>query len=414
MASEASKWQPGPRPEWVSAFNELGSPAWVRLDETELLEEARRNTGLSDFGGGEFREPLRIFLDSLERESQLNLIGRVLTRGDLLNLLENRLRMTDTRRRHPEIADEQIEKPIFITGLPRTGTSILHEVLGCDPGNRVPLTWEVRHPCPPPETASYETDERIGRAEREIGFWTEVVPEYSSMHELGAKIPVECIMITQHSFVSDQLCGAQQVPSYAAWLATADMRPGYEIHRQMLQLLQWKAPGDRWVLKAPSHLGQLKTLLAVYPDARIVQTHRDPLTVMASAMSILYATAWVRSDEIDSDAMLAWFSGENCSYLLDSASALRDDGTLPPERVFDLCFRDFVKEPFAVIPELYEHFGLDFAPEAESAMRRYLDEKPKDAHGAHSYSFDDTGCDFDTERARFAVYQQRYGVPSEF
>jgi hypothetical protein len=397
----------------VSALNSLGAPEWVSLDEESLLAEAQRNTGLSDFGGDGFRDPLRVFLDSLERESRLHLVGRVLARGDVLNLLENRLQMTEARRRHPEIDAERIERPIFITGLPRTGTSILHEVMGCDPANRVPLAWEVRHPCPPPERAHYESDPRIERAEREIGFWTEVVPEYSSMHELGARIPVECIMLTQHSFVSDQLCGAQQVPSYAGWLATADLRPAYRCHRQMLQLLQWKAPADRWVLKAPSHLGQLEALLAVYPDARIVQTHRDPLTVMASAMSILFATAWVRSDHIDTDAMLGWFSGENCAALLDGASALRDAGTLGSGATFDVCYRDFVERPFEVLPQLYDHFEIDFSADAEARMRAYLAAKPKGARGAHRYSFEDTGFDRAAERARFLPYQERYGVPSE-
>jgi hypothetical protein len=413
VSSSASRWQPGPRPQWVSSLNTLGAAEWVRLDEAELLAEAQRNTGLSDFGGDAFREPLRVFLDSIERESNLHLIGRVLARGDVLNLLENRLQMTETRRRHPEIDAESIERPIFITGLPRTGTSILHEVLGCDPSNRVPLTWEVRHPCPPPEAASYESDPRIALAQQEIGFWNEVVPEYGGMHELGAQIPVECIMLTQHSFVSDQLCGAQQVPSYAAWLATADMQPAYAYHKQMLQLLQWKAPGERWVLKAPSHLGQIEALLAVYPDARIVQTHRDPLTVMASAMSILFATAWVRSDEIDADAMLGWFSGENCAHLLNGASALRDSGRLAKEAVFDMRYRDFVEDPITGVGTLYAHFGIDFEAPAEDRMRAYLESKPKGGRGGHRYSFEDTGFDEHAERQRFAEYQERYGVPSE-
>lgn len=414
MSSSASKWQPGPRPAWVRSLNGLGAAEWVRLDERELLAEAQRNTGLSDFGGDSFREPLRLFLQSLEQESNLHLIGRILARGDVLNLLENRLQMTETRRLHPEIDAQQIDAPIFITGLPRTGTSILHEVLGCDPGNRVPLAWEVRHPCPPPETATYTSDPRIERAQREIGFWTEVVPEYEGMHELGAQIPVECIMLTQHTFVSDQLCGAQQVPSYGAWLATADLRPAYAYHKQMLQLLQWKASALRWVLKAPSHLGQLEALLAVYPDARIVQTHRDPLTVMASAMSILFATAWVRSDKIDTEAMLAWFSGENCARLLDGASALRDSGRLVPEAVFDMRYNDFITDPLAVVAALYGQFGIDFDSTAEARMRAYVEAKPKGGRGGHRYSFEDTGWDPATERARFASYQDRYGVPSEF
>ena len=220
-------------------------------------------------------------------------------------------------------------------------------------------------------------------------------------------------MLTQHEFRSDQLCGTQQVPSYAAWLAQADLRPAYAYHKQMLQLLQWRAPADRWVLKAPSHLGCLDVLRAVYPDARIVQTHRDPLVVMASAMSILFATAWLRSDEIDVDSMQEWFSGENCARLLQAASDLRDTGELPESEVYDVRYADLTKQPFVVIPRLYEHLGIPFGDEAESRMRAYLDSKPRGGHGVHRYSFADTGFDLATERARFAAYQERFAVESE-
>jgi len=408
-----SIWQPGPRPEWVRALNALGAPEWVRLDETLLLEEAVRNTGLSDFGGDAFRTPLRIFLDSLEKEAQLNLIGRILARGDILNLLENRLRMADARKRHPEIGEAQIRQPIFITGLPRTGTSILHELLAQDRKHRVPLTWEVRYPCPPPETATYDTDPRIEKADQEIRFWNLVAPEYVTMHELGAKIPVECIVLMMREFLSDHLSGLHQVPTYAAWLAQADKRPAYRSHREMLQLLQWRAPRERWVLKAPSHMASLDALLAIYPDARIIQTHRDPLKVMGSVASILYATAWVRSDAVDARRILQWFGGASCAALLDNAARVRDSGLADAKQFFDVRYHALVSDPFDTIAGIYEHFGLAYTADAEARMRAYLAAKPKDQHGAHQYSFADTGFGLETERRRFAAYQQRYGVPSE-
>ncbi len=406
-------WQPGPRPEWVRVLNAVGASHWVALDETSLLEEAIRNTGLSDFGGDGFRTPLRIFLDSVEQEAQLNLIGRILARGDILNLLENRLRMTAARKRHPEIDAEEIVHPVFITGLPRTGTSILHELLAQDPAHRVPLAWEVRHPCPPPETATYDTDPRIDQADQEIRFWNQVVPEYVTMHELGAKIPVECIVLTAHEFLSDHLCGEHQVPTYAAWLAQTDMRPAYRYHRQMLQLLQWRAPRERWVLKAPSHMAALEALLAVYPDARIVQTHRDPLQVMGSVASILCATAWVRSDAVDPARILQWFGGASCAALLANAERVRQSGIVAAEQFFDVRYEDLVRDPCGTIAGIYRHFGFRYTAEAQSRMRAYLAAKPKDRHGAHRYSFADTGFDRDTERRRFAAYQERYGVLSE-
>ncbi len=408
-----SVWQPGARPAWVRTLNELGDPAWIALDADALLEEASRATGLTDFGGEAFLEPYRIFVAALEREARLNLLGRVLARGDVLNWLENRLQLADWRKRHPEIARQPVERPIFITGLPRTGTSILHELLGQDPVNRVPLHWEVRHPCPPPERSSYSSDPRIERSHREVDFWNLVVPEYNSMHELGGHIPVECVQIMAHEFRSEELPGRHQVPTFAAWLAQSDMRPAYEFHRRVLQHLQWRCPGACWVLKAPSHLTALPALLSVYPDARVVWTHRDPLVVIPSVASILYSTAWVRSDEVDAERLLGWFTGETCERLLDGATSLRESGAIDSRQLFDVRYADLMRDPLGTIAGIYDHFGLALGAEAEARMRRYLDQKPRGKHGAHRYSFADTGLDRDAERRRFTAYQARYAVPSE-
>ena len=335
----------------------------------------------------------------------------MLARADLLGWLECRLRLTDTRRQHPEIDAERIEAPIFITGLPRTGTSILHDLLGHDPGSRVPLDWEVRYPCPPPEAATYRSDPRIARTEEDLGLWRAIVPEYDAMHELGAEIPVECIQISAHSFRSDELSGRHLVPSYAAWLAGADLVPAYQAHQRMLQLLQWRNPGERWVLKAPSHLGALGPLLAVYPDARIVWTHRDPLTVMASVASILFATAWVRSDAVDPDQVLGWFTGETCEALLAAGEAVRRQSD--PARFHDVVYADLVGDPLATIAGIYDHFGIELGARAEAGIRDATRAKPKGRHGAHRYAFEATGWDAAAERERFRSYQERYGVPSE-
>jgi hypothetical protein len=181
----------------------------------------------------------------------------------------------------------------------------------------------------------------------------------------------------------------------------------------MLQHLQWRCPGERWVLKAPSHLGQLRALLAVYPDARIVFTHRDPLKVLPSVASILYSTAWVRSDAVDPDAILGWFTGEMCATLLDGMTALRESGTLASNQCLDVRYTDLMQRPSETVAGIYEHFGLEFTSDAETRMRAYLDAKPKGRHGAHSYDFADTGLDADQERKRFRAYYERYGVAVE-
>ena len=402
---------PAARPAWVRALNEIGDPRWISLDEAELLAEAQRRTGLTDFGDAAFREPLHTFLNALEGEAKLHYVGRTLARADVLEWLENRLQILAWTRRHPEIEAERIDAPIFITGLPRTGTSILHELLAQDPAHRVPLAWEVRHPCPPPEAANFESDPRIERAEREVRFWCEVVPDYDSMHELGARVPVECIALMTPEFRCDELAGRHVVPSYAAWLASADMQPAYRWHRRTLQLLQSQNRRERWVLKAPSHMASLDALFAIYPDARVVQTHRDPLTVMASVASILFATAWVRSDAVDPQAVRAWFTGETCAHLLDEAMRVRDGGR--EAQFADVVYADLMRDPIATIAGIYARFGIAFSAEAESRMRRYLAAKPKGRHGAHQYAFAGGDAERDAERRRFRDYQQRYGVASE-
>jgi hypothetical protein len=406
-------WRPGPRPDWVEALHTIADPAWIRLDADELLAEASARTGLSDFGEGDFLEPYRIFVRALDAEAQLHALGRLIARSDVSNWLENRLQLADWRKRRPEIAREAVAAPIFITGLPRTGTSILHELLAQDPAHRVPLHWEVRHPCPPPEAEGAERDPRVARAERQVQLWNHIVPEYRVMHELGAQLPVECIQLTAHSFRSEELMGRHQVPSYTAWYASCDLAPAYRFHRSLLQHLQSRHRRERWVLKAPSHLAALATLFAVYPDARVVLTHRDPLKILPSVASILYSTAYVRSDAVDPTAMLGWFTGETCRALLDGMTALRASGAIHPRQFHDLRYADLVAKPLDAIGALYDAFGLRLSAEAEVRMRAYLAAKPRGKHGAHRYDFAATGFSRDAERERFRPYQERYGVASE-
>ena len=411
MEDTPTDWRPGPRPAWVQALHTIAEPAWIELDADALLAEASARSGLADFGDDDFLEPYRLFVRALDAEAQLHTLGRLIARSDVVNWLENRLQLTDWRKRQPEIARQAVAAPIFITGLPRTGTSILHELLAQDPAHRVPLHWEVRHPCPPPEPAT--DDARTERAERQVQLWNHIVPEYKAMHELGAKLPVECIQLTAHSFRSEELMGRHRVPSYAAWYASCDLTPAYRFHRAMLQHLQWRHRRERWVLKAPSHLPALRTLFAVYPDARVVVTHRDPLKILPSVASILYSTAFVRSDAVDPAAMLGWFTGETCRGLLDGMTAFRASGAVAKNQFHDLRYAELVAKPPETIAALYDAFGLRLSAEAEARIRAYLAAKPKGKHGAHRYDFSATGFERDAERERFRPYQERYGVPSE-
>jgi sulfotransferase family protein len=394
-----------------AALRRLGVPL-VRLAPSALLDAAHRRTGLTDFGDDQFREPLVRLLTALEHEARLTVLGRLIARDEVVRLLVNRLRVQDLRRRHPEIDAERIEEPLFIVGLPRTGTTILHELLAQDPANRVPMTWEVMHPVPPPEAATFDTDPRIADVERHFARIDRLMPDFRSMHPMGARLPQECVAITQHEFASLVWPTTHRVPTYAGWLDSADHRPVYGAHRRWLQYLQWKAPARRWVLKSPGHLWTLDALLAIYPDARIVQTHRDPLCVVASLVSLVCTLRGVASDDVDPIEVAAEWSPRLARGLARTME-VRARGLLPSERVIDVQFAEFGCDEIGMVRRIYAHFGSVLSPEAEARMRGYLAQHGVERRGRHRYTLALGGLDERTERARYAEYQERYGVPSE-
>ena len=403
------------RPLWVRALNRLAGPfaGRIRLDADDLVAAAERATGLTDFGSDDFWEPMRAFLESANEEAHLTPIGRYLVRRDVFVLLRNRLEIADTLKRHPEIEEQPVREPLFIMGLSRSGTSILHELMSQDPALRSLESWEARYPCPPPEAATYATDPRIAKAHRELRLWPALVPPYEAMHEMGGRIQAECGDITANAFLGDHLVALHQTPSYAAFIAGRDITPAYEIHRKILQILQWKTGARRWVLKAPAHMNWLDTLMKVYPDARVVQTHRDPLQIMGSTVSLIAAIIWMRADAVDPELIRLAFGPAYYEPQLNNMMAMRDRGVVAPERCFDVRFTDLMADHFGVIRALYEHFGWEYTETAESRMRAYLANKPRGKFGKHFYAFEDLGLDLATERARYAAYQERYGVESE-
>jgi len=392
-----------------AALRGLGLPL-LDLDPDALIARARRQTGLDDFGDDAFREPLARLTASLEDEARLTTLGRMIARSDFLRLLTNRLRVTDVRRRHPEIASGRIVRPLFILGLPRTGTSILHELLAQDPENRVPMTWEVMTPVPPPETATFERDPRIDEVERHFAGIDRLLPDFKSMHPMGARLPQECVAITQYELASLVWHTTHRVPSYQAWLDATDHRRLYAAHRRWLQYFQWKAPARHWVLKSPGHLWTLDALLAEYPDACIVQTHRDPLRVIASLVSLICTLRSIATDDIDPHEIGADWTVRLAAGL---AHTMRVRASLPASQVFDVHFEEFMRDEIAMVRRLYAHVGRALSPEAEARMRRFLADNRADKHGRHTYRLALGGLDERTERRRYAEYQQHHQIPSE-
>ena len=387
--------------------------SWLSLDEKLLLTKACKRVGLDDFGDDSFREPLRILLNSYETEAELNFIGRICVQNDILRLLGNRLHLVKDRQRFPDIAAEIIRRPLFITGLPRSGTTFLHALLAQDPAHRAPQVWEVMYPSPPPEKGSYDSDRRITKTQLQLKSIDFLMPDFRAVHLIDARLPQECIAITNHDFRSHVFESMYFVPSYRTWYDGQDKRPAYEFHRRFLQHLQWRCPGKRWVLKAPSHLLALKDLFQVYPDAEIVLTHRDPLKVLPSCASFTEVLRGAFTDHIDKRAlghevMSRWEEGARLAI-----ECRQGKNGLPGERFFDVHYAELVRSPLAVVRRLYRHFGLEFTDRAETAMRRFVAANPKDKGGVHRYSLEEFGLNPEVEKRRFQFYLDYWGIEPE-
>lgn len=403
-------------PEWVACINALGDNlgdggrSMVSLGERELLESAAANTGLDDYGDSWFREPLAILLRALEAEADLTLLGRILCRSELQRFLQNRLRIEDYWKRHPELADEVVAAPVFVCGLARTGTTLLHELLAQDPRNRVPMLWEMMFSVPPPETDSYATDPRIAQAHRDIAMLDLIDPAFPSMHENAGDRPNECIFIFALQFLADFFVGQYNIPSYSIETASLDLDPVYAYHKRVLQLLQSRHAGDRWVLKSPAHIARLDHLFSVYPDARVVVTHRDPLRVISSISSLFISLRSMRSHAVRDDVAGSVFVQQ---MMLQIYLQLREELSAQSGQIVDVVYRDLVRDPIGTVAGVYEQWGIPLSEEARERMEIYLRENPQGKHGVHTYSFEETGLDLSSERAKFAAYQAAFDVPSE-
>ena len=304
-------WEPPPRPEWVRrstradpAHRRGGGaalhprrPARPRRGPRSASPTAASATSASD----DFLEPLDVLLPALEHEAELTVIGRWMTRRFLLRFLEVRIQLAAYVRDDPGVVDEEIPEPWFVTGAPRTGTTILHALLAQDPASRVPEGWELLRPVPPPspDPDEFAADARIPLADRELRLPGQVAGELDAIHVYRGRMHKECLSAMSFAFRSEEFTARYHVPSYVEWYERCDMRPAYDAHRLVLQILQRRFRNVHWVLKSPVHLSALPTLFAVYPDARLAITHRDPLTVLASLTSLVATLRWAHSDRVD-------------------------------------------------------------------------------------------------------------------
>jgi sulfotransferase family protein len=370
----------------------------------ELIDIARRTTGLDDFGPGDFFEPLSRLLESCQREARLNLIGKLALRSDLIRTLSNRLLLQRDRHLFPSVRREPISQPLFIVGLPRSGTTLLHTLLSVDQAHRAPLVWEVMFPSPPtPE----RMERRIRETRRSLKYLHWLAPTFRQVHALGAELPQECIGLTSPSILSDQFDTMYRVPSYRAWFLKQDLLPAYEFHHRFLQHLQTRRAASRWVLKAPAHMFALPALLKMYPDALFVQVHREPLKAVASVSSLIAILRSVFSQHVDPaevgrDAMQYW--SETMTNFLQQ----RDE--LPAQRFCDVNYFGIRRDPVAVARQVYDHFQWELTPETEGKMRAVLANQPPEERGFHRYEPTQFGLSASEVAASFNGYTERFGL----
>jgi len=384
----------------------------AEISSAAVIAAAEEITGLHDFGGDEWREALDALTDALTAEAGLTEFGEVVAQGDLVGSLTRRLQIVEHRRTHPEVAEMRIQRPVFIVGQVRTGTTILYELLAQDPAARAPLTWEVDAPCPPPEAATHDTDPRIEDSRQIQEMMTSIIPELAAMHPIGPLLAQECVRITGMDYKSFIFPTMYRIPSYARWLLTADMASAYRWHRGFLQHLQSRIPVNRWVVKSPGHIWALDAMMRQYPDARVIQTHRDPLRTIASVSSLARTLRTFAAEPTPIEEV----AREWTEYVIDGIDRsvdARESGIVPRTQVVDIQYQTFAADPIAAVATAYDQLGLTFTAEAEKRMRGFLAAQPAHEHGGHHYTFAQTGLDETALRERTARYQNHFGVADE-
>lgn len=382
----------------------------VELDEAALRDEAVRRSGLCDWGEDDSWRP------GLSRliEAFADVPQPVRARGKRIvgELLSKRLELEEDASRHPGILGEKIERPVFVIGLPRTGTTLLHGLLAEDPAARSPLEWEVAFPSPPPAAETFTTDPRIARVQARYDALLAAMPELRSMHPFGATLPAECNTISMLHFASPQFWATLDVPRYTEWLVTTRIPGVYGSHRRLLQQLQWKGPKGRWTLKSPAHLFDLEGLLAAYPDACLIQTHRDPARVMASAASLVWTLRTPLFGVTDRAAVGA-SNVRLWGAAIDRGLASRENPAVNAA-VFDVTFAELNGDPIGALKRIYQRFRLPFTSEFEKRAQAYLERNARERQARrHSYSAEDFGLDAGRLEKRFAAYRERFELTSE-
>jgi len=377
----------------------------MTFDADELEDGARAATGLDDFGSPYYREGLERIVVALNTEADLNDMGRVIQHATISNALIQRLRIEDTFAQHPEIDDQVVGGPVFVIGLPRTGTTALSQLVAADPQFRSLRMWESQAPTPPPEAATQHCDPRIAQAEAGLKMLDDMFPLMKAMYNSEPTAPTECQDLMGMSFRTFHFDGAVRAPGYLAWLMNCDMRETYTFHRRVLKLLQWHCPPVLWHLKTPVHMFALDALVEAYPNAKFLWSHRDPAKVMASVCSLIqYVRSWSSdrddAEELGAEQLDSWVEGVRRA--MDFRPWHGD------ERFADVSFADLQSDPVRTLRTSYEPLALTFTDATVHSVTQWAHEHRPGSRGAHEYDLADYGLTPEGVRERFADYLAAY------
>ena len=378
----------------------------MKINANEILDQAISETGLSDLGEPLFFEGLNRLIDSINNEASLNEIGIQAQPIRIQGLLSNRLRFEEDLKKFPEILDQEIIAPIVIVGLPRTGSTMTHRLLASDPNHTAMLWWEGRYPALLPGEKRGDIEARMELGKAEVDAVVAASPEALDIHPWDYKGADEEILLLEHNFLSTVPESFMALPSYSEWIEEQDHTLAYEDLKKFIQYLQWQNPGrekKRWVLKSPHHLGFIDKMISVFPDAKIIQTHRDPIKTVPSFCSMcanLFEPLTTNFDKV--------FIGKHWSNKLTRAlNHCMNISEQHPDNFLDLEFLNMIKDPIDEMKKIYEFIGESFGEKTEVAMEAWREEN-KHEMGAHKYSLEEYDLTESQINNNFAKYQQKY------
>jgi hypothetical protein len=380
-----------------------------KLEVESLLAAARRKTGLSDFGEMWFLEPLNVLVESMNREANLTTLGVLIQQGRIVDALANRLRIEALCKKHPEILHIDLGKIIVIAGLQRTGTTTLHRLLAADPAMRSLISWEALNPVPLEGEKPGEPTARINKAKLAEKGLAYLAPEFFAIHPVEFDAPEEDILLLDLSFMTQSPEAIMQVPSYAKWLEQADTTHAYRYLKKTLQVLHFQRPAQNWVLKTPHHMEYLDTLLAVFPQATIVQTHRDPQKTMGSFCSMVAHGRGVFSDQVDAREVARHWTRKVERMMRRSMAVREQHGA----QCIDVAYEALVKNPMDELERIYRFAGLPFTEAAQKAVAATQEKNRQHRYGRHVYHLEDFGLSKAAIESQFGFYRNHYRIPHE-